>query len=297
MVRIVNSCQPPRPTGRKPGNPARLAAVLSRASSRGRCQIRLGCLKASCRPVTLSRRTHFRLLTSGTRSGRTPPTRPRSPSTALNAKLLEEGARRSSAHGLAGHYAYLLESVSGRFDIWADRGINVIRSKGSIRNYERWLLDYANAWIQLMGAEIAKERAAGRSDAPGDQFLAELKSRLTARFEHWRAEVRKWVAEWEDYIRKVQPATATADPPDILDVKDGSPSVAQKSALARNIERFRQECGWTVDALAEKVRVDRTSVLDHLNKGVRPRPGLLKAYADAFSDALGRTITIADLDR
>jgi hypothetical protein len=69
-----------------------------------------------------------------------------------------------------------------------------------------------------------------------------------------------------------------------------------KATLGRNIEQLRKECGWTVEMLAERVYLEKTSVLDHINKGVRPRPQNLKNYADVFGKALNRRVSVSELE-
>jgi len=69
-----------------------------------------------------------------------------------------------------------------------------------------------------------------------------------------------------------------------------------KSVLASNIKRLREECGWTVDELSDKVGLDRRTVLRHTqDRAARPRLRTLKYYAEAFTKQLGREITVSDL--
>ena len=66
--------------------------------------------------------------------------------------------------------------------------------------------------------------------------------------------------------------------------------------IARNINKLRKECGWSIDQLAKETGIDKKSILSHLNKGTRPIPRILKEYAQAFSKALNRTIIAPDLE-
>jgi DNA-binding XRE family transcriptional regulator len=70
-----------------------------------------------------------------------------------------------------------------------------------------------------------------------------------------------------------------------------------RSALGRNIDKFRKDCGWTFEKTAEHVGISKDTVNDHINHGVQPQTPTLKAYADAFSEALDRPITVEDLER
>jgi hypothetical protein len=68
-----------------------------------------------------------------------------------------------------------------------------------------------------------------------------------------------------------------------------------KTLLGKNIDRLRRECRWSYDEIEFRADIDRTQVLDHINKGTRPRRSTLQKYADAFSEALKRTVTVSEL--
>lgn len=70
-----------------------------------------------------------------------------------------------------------------------------------------------------------------------------------------------------------------------------------KTALGRNIDEFRKECGWSFDKLAEKTGLYKTTILAHVRRGTGPRAATLKYYADAFTEGLNRPVTVADLER
>ena len=70
---------------------------------------------------------------------------------------------------------------------------------------------------------------------------------------------------------------------------------ADTSAIGRNIATLREECGWTVDQLSAKTGIDRNTILDHINKGTRPRSRTISEYCAAFSKQLGRSITPRDI--
>lgn len=65
------------------------------------------------------------------------------------------------------------------------------------------------------------------------------------------------------------------------------------SVIARNIDLFRDECGWTIEELAVAVKLDRAAVWRTIRKGTVPRN--LNAYSDAFAKRLNRPITPQDL--
>jgi hypothetical protein len=64
------------------------------------------------------------------------------------------------------------------------------------------------------------------------------------------------------------------------------------TALGRNIDRLRKECGWSFDQLAEKTGLDKKLILGHVNDGNGTHPRTVKVYADAFSKELGRRLQL-----
>lgn len=84
--------------------------------------------------------------------------------------------------------------------------------------------------------------------------------------------------------------------PDIQTIAFEVPSFErQKQSLGDKILQLKAECGWSFDELASKTGLDKKLILGHVNKGKNPYPRTLKLYADAFSKALNRSITVSDL--
>jgi ribosome-binding protein aMBF1 (putative translation factor) len=73
-------------------------------------------------------------------------------------------------------------------------------------------------------------------------------------------------------------------------VRQPEPAAAVPSA-GSNIEKLRQECGWTIEDLADKTKLDEKTIRGHI-KGNKMRPSTPKFYEDAFSGELGRKVTI-----
>jgi hypothetical protein len=71
---------------------------------------------------------------------------------------------------------------------------------------------------------------------------------------------------------------------------------AYKTVMGANIDRLRKECGWSFDDLAEVTRIDKKRILAHVNKGSGAHPSTLEAYAEAFTEKLGRPVTVAELE-
>jgi hypothetical protein len=74
------------------------------------------------------------------------------------------------------------------------------------------------------------------------------------------------------------------------------PPKGYKTALGRNIDKWRKECGWSLDELAKRTGFDKKLILGHVNDGKRARPSTVKAYAEAFSKKLSRPVTVAELE-
>ena len=74
------------------------------------------------------------------------------------------------------------------------------------------------------------------------------------------------------------------------------PAKNHKTALARNIDRLRKECGWSFDDLAEVTDLDKKLVLGHVSGGKGAHPKTLQRYAQTFTEKLGRPVTVAELE-
>jgi hypothetical protein len=73
-------------------------------------------------------------------------------------------------------------------------------------------------------------------------------------------------------------------------------SKTYKTAAGSNIDRIRKECGWSFDELAARTGLDKKLILSHVNEGVRARPRTLRIYADAFSKALKRAVSVVEIE-
>ena len=86
--------------------------------------------------------------------------------------------------------AYVCERTAKRFDIWAGRGVHVVWSERGLRDYDEWLVEYAEAWLQEFNA-----RKLWRDIVPTSDLLAQLRLILTKRVGWWKAEGRRYLAE------------------------------------------------------------------------------------------------------
>jgi hypothetical protein len=106
-------------------------------------------------------------------------------------------------------------------------------------------------------------------------------------FRNGWAIVRLCIASAE-YCIKLATRTFELDTP--------GPAKVYPTAVGRNIDRLRKECGWSFDVLAEKTGLDKKLTLGHVNEGKGTRPNTLKIYADAFAKRLNRPVTVAELE-
>jgi len=87
---------------------------------------------------------------------------------------------------VSAHYGHL---VTGKFDIWAKRGVNVLWSEPEVRAFDVWLAQYANAWLneirQIFPPELGNIA----------WLLEELRILLIQRIEFWKSEARKYLIE------------------------------------------------------------------------------------------------------
>ena len=67
------------------------------------------------------------------------------------------------------------------------------------------------------------------------------------------------------------------------------------TTVGRNIDRFRKECGWSFEELANETNIDKKDIQRHVNHGQRLYPSTAKKYANAFTRGLRHTVTVEDL--
>ena len=93
--------------------------------------------------------------------------------------------------------SFMLRMVTGKFDIWAKRGVNVVWSDGAVHHYDLWLISYAEAWLR----DVRAAESWGII-VPRDLLLSELQLNLMERVEWWKAEARRYLREQKDHIAR-----------------------------------------------------------------------------------------------
>jgi hypothetical protein len=177
------------------------------------------------------------------------------------------------------------DSKSGFFK----RGIFMRPQKGQARAKLRLRVKYweGQAWNKLAGSGDIREalpvqsmlQVAGESGGPGRSVASRPE-----REQDYRHLKR------EDLPKSAARAVATDES------KPGATAKKYKTVFGRNIDRLRNECVLSFDELAELTKIDKKVILNHVNKGTQPQPRTKRKYAAAFTMALERQVTVAELD-
>src|SRR5260370_37891864 len=84
----------------------------------------------------------------------------------------------------AGHVAFIVHLVVSKFDIWAERAINIVWNYADIEAYEQWLFVYTQAWIDSL-----------QENGEPPSILLAVRSSVIRRLEYLRAEARSYGRE------------------------------------------------------------------------------------------------------
>jgi len=122
--------------------------------------------------------------------------------------LVLEALKRGRPTDLDGIVAWDIWFQTGRYDIWAKRGVHVILSEELLEGWYQWLANYAN--------EILKGYASLLT--PPDEVLQRLRDQLIRRREFWKAEARRYVALQAAHRAKLNAASGASTSPTGLPV-------------------------------------------------------------------------------
>lgn len=163
------------------------------------------------------------------------------------------------------------------------------------------VIEYAHCWFAAAGRGLVHMREVAR--------LVEDELRIAIRrglsdivplelvLDSDVREADEWVKEspkWRAYLTELRSLTESLTANAVVQATNVRRKGQRSSALADNIERYRMECGWTIEKLAEKTGITISLVKRHRD-GFGAYPDTLKKYADAFTEALKRPITTNDL--
>jgi hypothetical protein len=123
-------------------------------------------------------------------------------------------------------------NFTSTFDIWAKRGVYVVRQDDHIRDYDRWV------FRQVIGI-LASARDNCPGSYPNEYLINELKHQLLARLEYWKGAARRFAREILESCaaakRKRQDTQETVNP---LGMFGGSPTISP--ATDREIQCLRE---------------------------------------------------------
>jgi hypothetical protein len=139
---------------------------------------------------------------------------------------------------------WMPQQVIAKFDVWARRGLQVVWTDDTVREYDRFLVDYANAWIE----SVSRLLAARRPPFSSESHLADLRRRLAARVHHWKVEARRH--------RIQQEAQAAAAAPEIQ--KAPAAELVERRRLA--VRKYREDHDLDAVGFAQTVGISDTVV-------------------------------------
>jgi hypothetical protein len=129
-----------------------------------------------------------------------------------------------------------------KFDVWATRGVQVVWTDEDVREYDRWLVAYANRWIESVAGLLTSRPP----PFPRERVLADLRRRLGARVHHWKTEARRH--------RDLQEASDAAEATEIR------PSRKLVERRRRAVEKYRDDHDLDAVGFARRVGISDTAV-------------------------------------
>ena len=122
----------------------------------------------------------------------------------FNEKVLEACTELDIASlGAKGHRAVTIDLARGKFGIWAERYLAVVRTDADLKKYDRWLVNYADSWITRMRQFTEQRQMESGVDHEVDTLTRELRISMATEVERWRSEARDWVDRCEVYQRSL----------------------------------------------------------------------------------------------
>ena len=79
----------------------------------------------------------------------------------------------------------LVALAVARFDVWAERGLSIVRDSAARQDYEQWLQTYSEHWVHYVA-----------DTCPGVAVGDDLLARLTTHAEFWVSEARRAVSRF-----------------------------------------------------------------------------------------------------
>lgn len=163
-------------------------------------------------------------------------------------------------------------NCSFREDFWAD--LDDVRLRLRKANLKKPVLKaeltYHNKMLPPGGAEFILGE-------PNNEAQAEI----------WARE--RWIEVLDAELASRNPAISPESP-------ERESKMGTASRIVANINRHRKNCGWSINDLSDKAKIERKLVQAHLHGKHTPNWSTLKKYADAFTEGLGKPVTVEDLE-
>ena len=176
----------------------------------------------------------------------------------------------------------------------------LLRGEEALKSYAAWarkhnptspLLSEVEEYLRGLRTTQGQEPLERNEQALRE--ICENKRRSQEEFERAQAQFRD-----NPFNKKLEEATCA-----ILDriIERNQPQAkpaakaTKKRGIGNGLNRLREECGWTLYRLAKETGLDKNLVLDHVNNGKGCSLSSQQKYLDVFSQALGRKISVADL--
>lgn len=164
-----------------------------------------------------------------------------------------------------------------------------------------------NKWLPNVREFALSMEHVGQFDDLAATALREARSafeELLWEREIWRAEnpekvppAPPFLVDDTDSSLRPEPLTGAPTPSNVIPPNSAASGCSQTVSLfGTNIRFFRRQCGWTVRDLATAVSISEKQVKRHQAGQCQPRPDTIAEYARAFSEKLGRVLTVADLE-
>ena len=113
-----------------------------------------------------------------------------------------------------------------------------------MREYDRWLVDYANAWIE----SVSRLLTSLPPPFPPEMVLADLRRRLAARVHHWKAEARRYRVQQEAHVAAAAPEVQRPPSDELIERR------------RRAVRKYRDDHDLNAVGFARTVGISETAV-------------------------------------
>jgi ribosome-binding protein aMBF1 (putative translation factor) len=188
-----------------------------------------------------------------------------------------------------------------RFIALAIRGGNKLNTDPSLDSLDLWLSKLKGHYPSAVESKPGSGRIVRLCEASAD--LCNMFESATLEEEHrFELEERrrsdpaeKNVPIPDELVREVLGELYGIKPEEFTWDKAERDQPPTPETISSQLTRLREECRWTIEHLAEKIKLDVRSVERHLAGKTKPRTAHIGAYERVFSEALGRRVVIQNM--